>query len=181
MVELRLFTNPIRSTLFGKFYEKIIRGWFKANRFIVFKGKPRVYWKDQPTHSKKESSKLKNKLIDLLEQYKKEKQFCTPDGLLKKDDRYFIWEAKNWPLWSLEKMDDVLSDAPWLLAKIATYKMSKYNINGIIHVLNLSWLFSLMFFIHKKSSRSVLIHYQIGMLKSLRTIRKISQTSLNNF
>ena len=132
MVELRILTNPIKSTLFGKFYEEIIRGWFEAKGFIVYEGKPRVYWKDQPTPSKKESSRLKSKLIDLLERYKKEKQFCTPDGLLERGGRYFIWEAKNWPLWPLDKMDDVLSEAPWLLTKVATYRKAKYNVNGII-------------------------------------------------
>lgn len=43
MAELEILTNPIRSTLFGKFYEEIIRCWFVTEGFTVYKGKPRVY------------------------------------------------------------------------------------------------------------------------------------------
>lgn len=132
MRELQILTNPIRSTLFGKFYEEIFRGWFKTKGFTVYEGKPRVYWKDQPIPSNREPSELKSKLVDLLKRYKMEKQFCTPDGLLEKDSRYFIWEAKNWPLWPIGKMEDVLRRAPWLLTKVATYRKKKYNIKGII-------------------------------------------------
>jgi len=51
--------------------------------------------------------------------------------LLEKDGNYFIWEAKNWPLWP-EKMEDVLSSTPFLLIDKATYKKRKLKVDGII-------------------------------------------------
>lgn len=132
MAELGIITNPVRSTLFGKFYEEIIRGWFKTKGFIVYEGKPRVYWKDQPIPHIKERTTFESKLINSLIQYKKERQFCTPDGFIRKDGRYFVWEAKNWPLWFNEEMGDFLEDASWLLTKVVTYRGTRYRINGII-------------------------------------------------
>ena len=39
--------DSIKSTLYGKFYEKIIIGWLKhKEKFSPFDGKPRVYWND---------------------------------------------------------------------------------------------------------------------------------------
>ena len=130
MTERVIITDPIRSTLFGKFYEEILRGWFETMGFEVYEGKPRVYWKDQPVPSIKTT--FEGKLIDSLIRYRNERQFCTPDGFIKKDRKYFVWEAKNWPLWPNEDMSDFLEDAAWLLTKVVTYRGTRYKINGII-------------------------------------------------
>jgi len=37
--------NPLRATLFGKFYEEIIRGWLKEQGYIVHKVNPRHFGK----------------------------------------------------------------------------------------------------------------------------------------
>jgi len=43
-----IMSNSVRATLFGKFYEQIIRRWFETELgFTIFQGKPRIYWKEQ--------------------------------------------------------------------------------------------------------------------------------------
>lgn len=125
-----IMTNPIRATLFGKFYEEIIREWVKTKGFIVYDGKPRIYWKDQPVPASAVSSNHK-KLIQVLKEKQKRGSHCTPDGFMQKDNNFFVWEAKNWPLW-YEPIDSVIWSSPWLLSKIVDYRGKSYQISGFI-------------------------------------------------
>jgi len=131
-----IINDSIKATLFGKFYEKIVLGWFKEKEgFIPFEGKPRIYWKD--VKSLNRDSEAVSNLNELLKKYKKEKQFCTPDGLLQKEDKFYIWEAKNWPLWSegkkpLVQLKDLLFSMPLIFATTAIYRTQKYNVHGIL-------------------------------------------------
>jgi len=94
-----IINDPIKATLFGKFYEKIVSRWLKERKgFTSFGGKPRIYRKD--VKCAKGNSESVSKLNGILEKYKNEKQFCTPDGFMEKDGKYYVWEAKNWPLWT---------------------------------------------------------------------------------
>lgn len=79
-------------------------------------------------------------LNDVLKKYKDEKQFCTPDGIFKKSEKFYIWEAKNWPNWEekrkgkkpLDQLRDVLFSLPFILAARADYQTKIYNIDGIL-------------------------------------------------
>ena len=128
----QVIDTPVKSTLFGKFYEGIVLGWLKENEhFVPSDGKPRIYWEDvDPVNGNTQLNKL-------LEDYKAEKQFCTPDGLLEKEDKFYIWEAKNWPLWKEGKKDydqlrDVLLSLPQLLATEADYRKEKKAVHGFL-------------------------------------------------
>ncbi len=131
-----IINDPIKSTLFGKFYEKIVLCWLEDKKgFAPFDGKPRVYWKD--IEFNREDSDSTRKLKEALERIKKGGQFCTPDGFLKKDESYYIWEAKNWPLWSegkkpLDQLSDLLFSMPLVLATKAVYRTKEYQIGGFL-------------------------------------------------
>jgi len=131
----QIINDPVKSTLFGKFYEKILLVWLKEKEgFTPFEGKPRIYWKN--VEFVKGDGELPSKLNEVLKKYKNEKQFCTPDGFLQKDGKFYIWEAKNWPLWSegkkpLDQLKDLLFSMPLLIATKADYKTHEYNVHGI--------------------------------------------------
>jgi hypothetical protein len=131
-----IINDPIKATLFGKFYEKIVSRWLKERKgFTFFDGKPRIYWKD--VEYAKGNSKSVPKLNDILKKYKKEKQFCTPDGFMEKDGKYYVWEAKNWPLWTegkkpLEQLRDLLWSMPLILATKVVYRTQEKTIDGIL-------------------------------------------------
>ena len=77
------------------------------------------------------------KLNEVLERIKKDRQFCTPDGLLKKNDEYYVWEAKNWPLWSegkkpLDQLSDLLFSMPLILTTKAVYRAKEYEVGGFL-------------------------------------------------
>lgn len=128
----KIISNSIRATLFGKFYEKIIRKWFETELgFIVYQGKPRIYWKEQPPLNVDNPTQNMLNLSKYLESYKQSRSFCTPDGLLIKERKYFIWEAKNWPKW-YEPIDNVIWRSPWLIAKKVDYRKEKIEVKGII-------------------------------------------------
>lgn len=127
-----ILSNATRSTLFGKFYERIIRKWLDVKLgFTVFEGKPRVYWKEQPTPNIYGISVRLKDLVKALENVKKLKSWCTPDGMAEKEGKYFIWEAKNWAQW-YEPIERVLWSSPWLLAKKVDYRGKKYDLSGIL-------------------------------------------------
>ncbi len=43
----QIVNDSVKATLFGKFYERIVREWLKEKKgFIPFDRKPRIYWKD---------------------------------------------------------------------------------------------------------------------------------------
>ena len=126
---VEILSNSLRSTLFGKFYEEIFRGWFKTKGFKVKEGKPRIYWNEQPI-PKKVISSFHNKLIDTLKE-KQKNNHCIPDGLLEKNQNIFVWEAKNWPQW-YETINDFIWSSPWILAKTVNYRTKSYSINDFI-------------------------------------------------
>ncbi|NQS97772.1 MAG: hypothetical protein HQ591_04900 [candidate division Zixibacteria bacterium] len=129
-----ILKDPIKATLFGKFYEEIVLGWFKEKTgFAPFDGKPRIYWKDvESVKGGDESvSKLKDALKYALEKRKKEGHHCTPDGFLQKNGKFYIWEAKNWPLWP-EPLTNCLYKMPQILAKKAFHKTKEYEVHGIL-------------------------------------------------
>jgi len=131
-----IINDPIKATLFGKFYEKIVSRWLKEKEgFRAFGGKPRIYWKD--VKYAKGNSKSVSKLNGILKKYKKEKQFCTPDGFMEKDGKYYVWEAKNWPLWTegkkpLEQLRDLLLSMPLILATEVVHRTEEKSIAGIL-------------------------------------------------
>jgi len=97
-----------RSTLFGKFYERIIskfsRDWL----------------------SKKEVEKsLKGKV-----------SHCTLDGVFKKNTKFYIWEAKNWPLYPEKgpkpQIKRYLTTNPWIIAEKFDLSGKEYEISGFL-------------------------------------------------
>jgi len=131
-----------RSTLFGKFYERIIAKWLEENRGYELKrwskgavNKPRIYWGsislddfdfDQETEF---VAKVKKSL-------KSKVSHCTPDGLLQKEGKLYVWEAKNWPRYP-EKGPELqiwnyISDNPWVLAKTCTCDKQELEISGFL-------------------------------------------------
>lgn len=70
-------------------------------------------------------------MLSIVEDSKRSKSYCTPDGLVEKGGRYFVWEAKNWPKWH-EPIDNVLWNSPWLLAKRVDYRKTKLDLSGIL-------------------------------------------------
>lgn len=128
-----IISNATLATLFGRFYEKIIRKWLEIELcFKVYEGKPRIYWKEQPLPSiPPNATDSMSGLVDIFKNTKQSKSYCTPDGLLERNGEYFIWEAKNWPKWS-ESIDNVLWKSPWLLARKVDYRKEKLNLDGIL-------------------------------------------------
>ncbi|MEO0126811.1 MAG: hypothetical protein ABIL44_03560 [candidate division WOR-3 bacterium] len=131
-----IINDPIKSILFGKFYEKIVSGWLKERGgFTTFDGKPRIYWED--VEFAQGISGLVSKLNMILKKCRNENQFCTPDGFMEKDGKYYVWEAKNWPLWSedkkpLNQLTDLLYSMPLILATKAIYRTKEYEVSGIL-------------------------------------------------
>jgi len=123
-----IIDDTTKSTLFGKFYEKIISEWLKGKKdYTTFVGKPRVYWDDARfIKDSKSAPKFKNALEKCDEKY-----FCTPDGFVEKDGKYYIWEAKNWPIW-VSELSEVLFSMPSILATQAFYRTKRFDINGFL-------------------------------------------------
>jgi len=131
-----ILDHPTKSTLFGKFYEKILLGWLEEKEgFTPLDGKPRVYW--ESVNFTKGDSELSHKLNETLDRFKRDRKYCTPDGFLVKNEDYYIWEAKNWPLWSegkkpIDQLRDLLSSLPQILAHVAIHKGRQYEISGVL-------------------------------------------------
>jgi hypothetical protein len=129
-----IINDPIKATLFGKFYEAIIKGWLMTEGgFTANDGKPRVYWKD--VESKGNGEHPLNKALRQYHQSKK--YFCTPDGFLQRDGRNYIWEAKNWPFWTggqkpLDQLRDTLFSMPVILTTKAVYRTDNKDIDGFL-------------------------------------------------
>ncbi len=126
-----------RATLFGTFYEDIWRFYFPEQGYEPRKGKPRIYWDDLDLPAATGDPDY-DRLRKCLDKKKQNNKYCTPDGLLKKDDKLFIWEAKNWirSLFSGTKpLRQSIWDFPWLLAKTASHAGSKVPIDGFV----ISW------------------------------------------
>lgn len=125
----------LTATMFGKFYEEILRAWLPSQGFEVMSGKPRVYWRKQPL-PRKTLSANHEKLIKALRRLRKERSHCIPDGLLKRNNGYYIWEAKNWiqPFYPAPLRDRIWEWA-WLIASRVTYRKEDYDLNGFV----ISW------------------------------------------
>lgn len=132
----QILDDSIKATLFGKFYERIVLGWLTEKKvFSPFTGKPRVYWR--AVEYPEEETDLSQKLKAALEKHRAEKQFCTPDGFLEKAGKYYIWEAKNWPMWTegkqpLDQLRDLLCSMPLVLATKAVFRTKEYTLNGVL-------------------------------------------------
>jgi hypothetical protein len=127
--------DSTKSTLFGRFYEQILSEWLKTKGFKARKGKPRVYWED--IESTKGDSTSANGLNNVLNKYKMQKEFCTPDGLLDKGGSCYIWEAKNWPGYTgnqepLDQLRGTLLTMPQILATKAKYRNKYVDIHGFV-------------------------------------------------
>lgn len=128
--------DSTKSTLFGRFYEQIVSEWLKTEGFKARIGKPRVYWKD--IESAKGRTTSANDLNNALkDKDKMHKEFCTPDGLLDKEGRCYIWEAKNWPGYTgnqepLDQLRATLFTMPQILATKAKYRNKYVDIHGFV-------------------------------------------------
>jgi len=131
-----------RSTLFGKFYERIISTWLERKAGYVLERwkngsvrKPRIYWNTIPLNafdlSGEENLEARVKRLLLSK-----KSHCTPDGLFTKNGKFYIWEAKNWPLYPENGPEsqiwNYLSDHPWIFAKLFDLGGNKENISGFL-------------------------------------------------
>jgi hypothetical protein len=73
-----------------------------------------------------------------LNRLKKERKRTNSDGLFKKDNKHYLWEAKNWPKWNQGITDDkkqilnIFETTPWIFAKQVRHKGNDKNIEGII-------------------------------------------------
>ncbi len=134
--------DSIRATLFGKFYEGIIAKWLEEKEgYQHLQGKPCVYWKciEELLNPSKDS--FINSFIDINSfivslnkslKHKKENNIrANLDGLFKKADVLYLWEAKNWPKWN-EQVENILERSPWLLTKIVKHKGKYKPIGGIL-------------------------------------------------
>jgi len=131
-----------QATLFGKFYERIVSKWIELEKGCKREPsdsteskihKPRVYWNSIRTDDFDfaEHQDLKEGMAGAL---KKLKSHCTPDGAFTKDGKWYVWEAKNWPLYpqngSKNQILDYLTDHPWVLAHELELCRVKYPIAG---------------------------------------------------
>lgn len=117
-----------QATLFGKFYERILSRWIEQELGCKREPsdsaksaihKPRVYWRSIGIDGFDfaEHQDLKDGMAEALT---KLRSHCTPDGAFTKDGKWYVWEAKNWPLYpqngSGKQILDYLKDHPWVLA-----------------------------------------------------------------
>ncbi|MEM4234692.1 MAG: hypothetical protein QXU75_06060 [Candidatus Methanomethylicaceae archaeon] len=128
-------SGAMRVFLFAKFYEDLLREYFRHSGYQVLSGKPRIFWKKVPVPSVITSEKHK-RLVNRLRELQKSAVHCTPDGLFVKDGKYFVWEAKNWvqELYP-SPFADRIWDFAWLLAKQVEYKGQVYDLSGFL----ISW------------------------------------------
>jgi len=129
--------DSTRSTLFGKFYEGIIANWLEKNHgYIHLQGKPCVYW-DNTNLAKNSSDQFIKSLNNVLKIKKKNNVRANLDGIFEKNNKLYLWEAKNWPQWNggkqiKEQVYDLLSNSPWLLAKEAKHNGEVKKIHGVL-------------------------------------------------
>jgi len=135
--ELFSLKNPggMRVFLFAKFYEDLLRAYFKHGGYEVLSGKPRIYW-NRISLPIKVRSDYHSRLANKLKELQQNAVYCTPDGLFRRDNGYFVWEAKNWvqELYPSPFADRVW-DFAWLLARQVEYRAQAYEISGFV----ISW------------------------------------------
>lgn len=131
-----IIDEPIKAILFGNFYERIILCWFEEKGlFHPLEGKPKVFWKD--INYSKRNIEAANELKMVLRENIEEGYYCLPDGLLEKRNKFYLWEAKNWPLWHenkepLDQLRDLLFSMPMIMTTKAYLKGKPYPISGIL-------------------------------------------------
>ena len=129
-----------RSTLFGKFYERVLRKWLEENRHCTLVRwqdsavhKPRIYWRNVSFEGSDFSHEpsLKEQMSQALRQ---KASHCTPDGVFVKENRFYVWEAKNWPLYPEQgprsQILSYLASNPWVLARRFDFSGIQYEISG---------------------------------------------------
>ena len=130
-----------RSTLFGKFYERILREWLEKNKCCNLERwensgavhKPRIYWRNVSVAGFNFAQQ--QKLMEQMSQALRQKaSHCTPDGLFRKEKRFYVWEAKNWPLYPEKgprsQILSYLASNPWVLARTFELSGIQYEISG---------------------------------------------------
>lgn len=133
-----------RSTLFGRFYERLVARWLEENEGFRLarhpKGsphKPRIYWKsiDPAQFDFAQEDEIRASVSKALERLKSHSH-CTPDGLFSKDNNLYLWEAKNWPLYSEagpeKQVLKYLFSNPWVLAKTCVMEGQNREISGFL-------------------------------------------------
>ncbi len=122
----------MRVFLFAKFYEELLRHYFERQGFEVLPGKPKIFWNKIPFPN----NKVPLRLAKSLKERQQSALYCIPDGLFRRGEDYYIWEAKNWvqDLFSSPFADRVW-DFPWLLAREVEYRGQSYKIRGFV----ISW------------------------------------------
>jgi hypothetical protein len=129
-----------RSTLFGRFYERLVARWLEENEGFKFARhsdgsphKPRIYWKNiNPRRFDfVEEEEIKASVEMAL---KTLKSHCTPDGVFTKDNQLYLWEAKNWPLYPeagpAKQVIRYLFNNPWVLANTCVMGGQDREITG---------------------------------------------------
>jgi hypothetical protein len=131
-----------RSTLFGKFYERIIANWLEKEKDYELKRrpnravhKPRIYWNkiSLDNFNFAEESTFETKAEKFLHGHR---SHCTPDGLFERRGKSYIWEAKNWPLYPEKGPESQIwnyfSNNPWILARTFDYEGNELEISGFL-------------------------------------------------
>ncbi len=128
-------SGGMRVFLFAKFYEDLLREYFRHSGYQVLAGKPRIYWENIPVPSNIRGDKYK-RLVSRVESLKKSAIYCTPDGLFVRNGDYLVWEAKNWvqELYPSPFAERVW-DFAWLLSRQVDYKGQTYDLSGFV----ISW------------------------------------------
>jgi hypothetical protein len=128
-------SGGMRVFLFSQFYEELLRQYFNHSEYDVCQGKPRIYWNKIEIPSTVHGDNCL-RLVKNLKRLQQKASHCTPDGLFVKDDKYFMWEAKNWvqELYP-SPFKEYAWNFAWLLAKQVEYKGKIHDLSGFI----ISW------------------------------------------
>jgi hypothetical protein len=129
-----------RSTLFVKFYERILARWIEEKKHCALirwantgVHKPRIYWQNVSVGGFNFSQQqiLREQMTRALRQ---KASHCTPDGVFEKERRFYVWEAKNWPLYPEKgprsQILTYLASNPWVLARTFDLSGIQYEISG---------------------------------------------------
>jgi len=129
--------DSIRATLLGKFYEGIVAKWLMIKEGYDFvEGKPMVFWNDVHIPNV-EHIDLDEFKTNLAEKQRKHKRTIL-DGLFEKDQKCYLWEAKNWPKWDQgtsnfkEQIYNVFKEKPWIFADKFVHANLKKEITGFL-------------------------------------------------
>jgi len=131
-----------RSTLFGKFYERIISKYLEEiNGYHLIRwennqvNKPRIYWKKINMNSYKDFNDWlpKDKIIENLDN---KNSHCTPDGAFIKGNSNYIWEAKHWAPYpekgSISQLQEYFIANPWIFADTFQIRNQLRRIDGFL-------------------------------------------------